>query len=70
MLDFGDLEDNFELQNLNEMDGKENLPEIDDQENGKVISFELDQLGNNQDYSDGISRDTFKITVTNVLEDI
>lgn len=39
MLDFGDLEGNFELQNLNEMDGKENLTEIDDQENGKVISF-------------------------------
>lgn len=36
----------------------------------KSSHSELDQLGNNQDYSDGISRDTFKITVTNVLEDI
>lgn len=70
MLDFGDLDGNVELQNL--MDGKENLPGIDDQENEKVISFEVDQLGNNQDYGDGISRDTFKMTVpvTNVLEDI
>lgn len=34
------------------MDGKESLPEIDDQENEKVISFELDQLGNNQDYGE------------------
>lgn len=35
-----------------------------------VISFELDQLGNDQNYDGGSSRDTFKITITNVLEGI